>query len=571
MKRLLSIGGVLCASVLFVPTLVHGEAAAEAKEKVKSPKLVAGLLEGVGKTVEDTAQSVGSLVETTISTVDQTVHDTADFASETVGSIKQPQDNPVSGLLERTGELLGDTTDNVAPIVESTTDIVNSTVTNVNETAEELPVIPKVTPVAATAGRTLEGTVESAGTVMTTTVSGMDQTVQDMIHFSSSTVETVATPQSDKPIVDLLNGAGSLVDSTVSNLTPVVESTTGTVQTTVSGVNDTVGQLPDVPVVKPVVTELGHTVEETILSADGVVFSTVDAVNQSVQDTVTLTSNTIERLSDPKARPLADLKPNVVDFLQSSLTNVGSILDQTTNTLQTIWTGSSGIAEELPVIPAVKPNGSENGNAPTVSSHPHAGARQSGEMEQQASNVPDSKPSTSLEGWTTKELIEQNEIDGIPETTGIEHQTIESLQDTVLTSSDSEEKLHPATVVVSADELAKVDRTEGSQFEGEALNFLSAVQMAESEKKHTFPNGPLDKNRILNMGPIIITSSGSSITSPMTIMGGGSDMVPGVLTRVTLIESMFRRYWQFADVEMNSQWGHAPPEHPPANFPFLLI
>ncbi|QTD40954.1 hypothetical protein [Sporosarcina sp. Te-1] len=572
MKRLLSIGGVLCVSLLLVPTLVHGEEIGEAKEKVKSPRLVSGLLEGVGKTVDDTVQSVGSLVETTVGTVDQTVQDTATFASKTVESIKQPQDKPASSLLERTGELIGKTTDNVTPVVESTTDTVNKTVANVNATVEELPDVPIVTPVVTTAGRTVvEETVESAGDVVTATVSAVDQTVKDTINFSSTTVETVSTPQSDKPVVDLLNGVGSLVDSTVSNVTPVVESTTGTVQTTVSGVNETVGQLPDVPVVKPIVMELGNTVEETVISADEVVFSTVEAVNQTIQDTVTLTSNTVEGLSDPKARPLTDLKPNTEDFLQSTLTNVGSILGQTTNTLQTVLTGSSGVVEELPVIPVDKPDGSESGNAPTVSSNLDAQASQSGDVEQQASDIPVSKPSSSQEGWGIKELVEQNAIVEIPQTAVIDNQPIDSSQAPVQISFDSEEKHHHATDVGPADEPATADRTDGSQFEGEVLDSLSADQMAESERKHTYPETPLHDDGILNIESIIVTGSGSSITSPMTFTGGGSDVVPGILTRIALMELMYQRHWLLADIEMNSQWDHAPPGQPPAIFPFLLI
>ncbi|MCG3088044.1 hypothetical protein [Sporosarcina cyprini] len=556
MKRLLSIGGMLCVSLWLVPSLVHGEEVSETRQKLKSSGLVSNLLDGVGKTIDGTVHSVDNLVETTVGAVNQTVQDTATFVTDTVVLEKTPQDEPISGQLKRTAELVDQTSDNVNPVVKSTTGTLKKTVADVNKAVEELPNVPVAKPVAEATGGTIEETVESAEDIVNSSVSTANQTAQDTIHFSSTTVEAAVNPQSDKPVVDLLNGAGSLAGSTVSNVTPVLESTTATVQTAVSGVNEKVKQLPEVPVVKPVAEELVKTVEETVISADGIVFSTVDAVNQTVQDTVKLASNTVGGLNDPKLSSLMDLTTDTEILLHSALLNVGSVVNQTSNTLGTVLTGSSGTIGKLPVI--------------SINEQPDFQKEKTAVVSQNLDSAVLTMPASVPEEMINTEPGQQIEFVDLTDITKQEVPTASSLEVSKQISFERQEKSDKALDMVGLSQ--SNDSMKGTRIDSKPkAEELSINQMSPSKRlQSNSGRSPLQEERKLHNAPLVITGSTTSITSPAMSAGGGSDVVPGVLTRMALTEFMYQRHWLLADVDMYSQWEHAPPGQPPAYSPFLL-
>ncbi|GKV57627.1 hypothetical protein NCCP2222_35740 [Sporosarcina sp. NCCP-2222] len=555
MKRLLSIGGMLCVSLWLVPSLVHGEEVSETKQKLKSPGLVSSLLDGVGKTADGTVQSVNNLVETTVDAVDQTVQDTSIFVTETVVPGKMTQDEPMSGQIQRTAELVDKTAQNVTPVVKYTTGTLKKTVAEVNNAVEELPNIPIAKPVAEAAGRTVDETVASAEDVVNTTVSTANQTAQDTIRFSSTSVKALVNPQSDKPVVDLLNGAGSLAGSTVSNVKPVLESTTATVQTAVSGVNETAEQLPEVPVVKPVAEELVKTVEETVNSADGIVFSTVDAVDQTVQDTVTMASNTVGGLTEPKLSSLMDLTTDTEILLHSALSNVGSVVNETSNTLRTVLTGSSRTVGVLPVISANEKPDFQEGKTPAVSQNHNSAVVE--------------MPAPIPEELINTEPGQQVEVIEPLGTTDQEVPTASSLEVSKQISFERQEK--SAKALDMAEQSQSNDSINGTRIELKRnMEELSINQMATSKRQQNNSGRTLQDDGRLYNAPLMITGSTTSITSPMMFASGGSDVVPSVLTRTAWVEFMCRQQWLLADTAMYSQWEHAPPGQPPAYSPFLL-
>lgn len=555
MKRLLSIGGMLCVSLWLVPSLVHGEEVSETRQKLKSSGLVSNLLDGVGKTIDGTVHSVDNLVETAVDAVDQTVQDTATFVTDTVVSGKTTQDEPISGQIKRTAEFVEQTSDNVNPVVKSTTGTLKKTVADVNKAVEELPNVPVAKPVAEATGRTFEATVESAEDIVNSFVSTANQTTQDTIRFSSTTVEAAVNPQSDKPVVDLLNGAGSLAGSTVSNVNPVLESTTATVQTAVSGVNETVKQLPEVPVVKSVAEELVKTVEETVISADGIVFSTVDAVNQTVQDTVTLASNAVGGLNDPKSSSLMELTTDTEILLHSALSNVGSVVNQTSRTLGTVLTGSSGAIGELPVI--------------STNEQPDLQKEKTAVVSQNRDSAVLTMPASVPGEMINTEPGQQIEFVDLTDITKQEVPTASSLEVSKQISFERQEKSDKALDMVGLSQ--SNDSMKGTRIDSKPkAEELSINQMSPSKRlQSNSGRSPLQEERKLHNAPLVITGSTTSITSPAMSAGGGSDVVPGVLTRMALTEFMYQRHWLLADVDMYSQWEHATPGQPPAYSPFL--
>lgn len=446
MKRLLTIGGLLCVSLWLVPSLVHGEEVNETRQNLKSSGLVGSLLDGVGKTVDGTVQSVSNLVETTVDVVDQNVQETSAFVTETVVPGKMSQDEPISGRIQRTAEL---------------------------------------------------------------------------------------------------------VDKTTENVNQIVKSTAGTLKKTVADVNEGVDELPNVPIAKPVAEAAGRTVEETVESAEDVVNSTVSTVNQ------TTASNTVGGLNDPQAVPLMNLKTDTEVFLHSALSNVGSVVNQASNTLRTVLTGSSHTVGELPVISINEQLNFQEGKTPAVS--------------QNRNSAVVSMPALVPEELINTEPGQQLELVEFPESTDLELPSASSYETSKRISFERQEKSNKVLDRVGVSQSNDPIKVIGFADSKPKAKELSFNQMAPSKRQQSnFGRFSLQEYRKLHNAPLVITGSTTTITSPTVSAGGGSDIVPGVLSRMALTELMYQRHWLLADIEMYSQWDHAPPGQPPAHSPFLL-
>lgn len=112
-------------------------------------------------------------------------------------------------------------------------------------------------------GATVKNSVESVGKVTDSTVRSVDETLRDTHSFTQDTLRTVTSIDEEKPVSKVFNSTIDYVEATVSNLPPVVEETTKTIDRTVSDVKDVTEALPELPVVTPVGKEVGKTVEKT--------------------------------------------------------------------------------------------------------------------------------------------------------------------------------------------------------------------------------------------------------------------------------------------------------------------
>lgn len=134
---------------------------------------------------------------------------------------------------------------------------------------------------------TVTETTESVGNVVGSAVEGVDQTVQDTVSFSKDTVETLTDPTTEQPVSKIVNRTVDFVEGTVDNVTPVVENTVETVHTTTSGVTGIVEELPDVPVVTPILDEVSTVVNKTTQTvSDSVKGVDVEETLESVEEIV---------------------------------------------------------------------------------------------------------------------------------------------------------------------------------------------------------------------------------------------------------------------------------------------
>lgn len=165
---------------------------------------------------------------------------------------------------------------------------------------------------------TVTETTESVGNVVGSAVEGVDQTVQDTVSFTKDTVETLIDPTTEQPVSKIVNRTVDFVEGTVDNVTPVVENTVETVHTTTSSVTGIVEELPEVPVVTPILDEVStvvnkttQTVSDTVKSAD--VEETVEAVEEIVESVEQTTTNIPELLHENETLvlPQEDEKPTL--------------------------------------------------------------------------------------------------------------------------------------------------------------------------------------------------------------------------------------------------------------------
>ncbi|MFS0689326.1 hypothetical protein AB1K89_08795 [Sporosarcina sp. 179-K 8C2 HS] len=313
---------------------------------------------------------------------------------------------------------------------------------------------------------TVKETTESVGEVVESAVEGADQTVQDAVSFTKDTVETLADTSTEQPVSEIVDHTIDFVDGTVGNVGPVVENTTETIQATTLALTGIVEELPDIPIVTPVLDEVGKVV---------------------IEKTETV-SVTVENVRDKEA--------------------AGSIEEVT--------------EYKTPVLP-------QQDDAPPINAH-------------------------------SDEVIEQPVFD-----TNLDVQA-----DDPISTIDSLEVLESTEPEIDED----MDFISNETPRETAVSFVNQVaSVAKVERKtpakQETPTIPIQSSTQEDGIPIGLTSGTTSVFSPLVTHGGNSDVVPGVVDGLAVLDYLIGRQWIHSDELMRILWVHAPPGQPPQSTPFL--
>ncbi|WP_033541025.1 hypothetical protein [Planococcus sp. CAU13] len=147
---------------------------------------------------------------------------------------------------------------------------------------------------------------KSTGAILEETAKSVEKTVKDAVDFTAGTIEKISDPVENKVITSTVKDTGSLVEKAVANTTPAVKTTvketTGTVTKTTSevfdAVDETVENLPEVPVVTPVVKEVNKTLQKVTSGVQQTVEKTADKVNETVEAVTDTAEKTVEKTID---------------------------------------------------------------------------------------------------------------------------------------------------------------------------------------------------------------------------------------------------------------------------------
>lgn len=384
-------------------------------------------------------------------------------------------------------------------------------------------------------GAELKSTTESIEMVVEESVHGAGETVKDTVVFTEQTVKSLSEPAKSETESSLLNNTKSLLENTVDNTLPVVEKTTEavteTIRTTSTEVTNTVdsivNELPEMPVVAPVVGGVKELGKQTTTEVLKTVNLTVDSVVAELP-TVPVVTPVVKEVGDTVKETVSAVQP----------IQVKPVADETEKN-----------PDSTPIDAVVETN-------ETVSKEPQ---NDSGTMSMESDK-------------SYQRQINATRIILVEETTDLIKQ--EDLMEEQTGLSDRPNRLPDEAEIVSALPISKDTsnlvsmKIVASQLTnytgGDSVNFQKEV-----DQKSTLPTEPRQKWKDLSVATI--TSSMSSIaTSPLQI-SGHNDLGFGVVVDVFLLLISNGRQWMPSDDHAMIQWTHAPPGQPPQQTPFLNV
>ncbi|WP_342538961.1 hypothetical protein MKY15_03310 [Sporosarcina sp. FSL K6-1540] len=384
-------------------------------------------------------------------------------------------------------------------------------------------------------GAELKSTTESIEMIVEESVHGARETVKDTVVFTEQTVKSLSEPAKSETESSLLNNTKSLLENTVDNTLPVVEKTTEavteTIRTTSTEVTNTVdsivNELPEMPVVAPVVGGVKELGKQTTTEVLKTVNLTVDSVVAELP-TVPVVTPVVKEVGDTVKETVSAVQP----------IQVKPVADETEKN-----------PDSTPIDAVVETN-------ETVSKEPQ---NDSGTMSMESDK-------------SYQRQINATRIILVEETTDLIKQ--EDLMEEQTGLSDRPNRLPDEAEIVSALPISKDTsnlvsmKIVASQLTnytgGDSVNFQKEV-----DQKSTLPTEPRQKWKDLSVATI--TSSMSSIaTSPLQI-SGHNDLGFGVVVDVFLLLISNGRQWIPSDDHAMIQWTHAPPGQPPQQTPFLNV
>lgn len=145
---------------------------------------------------------------------------------------------------------------------------------------------------------------ESVGGVVDSAVEGVNETVNDTASFTGVTVDTLTESSKEQLASKVVNQTVELVGKTTDNVVPVVEVSKETVRKAASGFTVNLNKLPKIPVVKPVLDEVGQVVNQTtkpVKEAVNEVGDSFDLVNENEPSVDLQNNNAPSRDAQPDA------------------------------------------------------------------------------------------------------------------------------------------------------------------------------------------------------------------------------------------------------------------------------
>ena len=385
-------------------------------------------------------------------------------------------------------------------------------------------------------GTGLKSTTKSIETVVEESVHSAKETVKDKVVFTEQTVKSLPGSAKNDTESSLLNNTGSLLENTVDNTLAVVgettEAVTETIRNTTTEVTNTadaiVNELPEIPVVSPVVEGVKEVGKQTTTEVLRTVNKTVDSVIAELP-TVPVVTPVVEEVGNTVTETVSAVQPNqvksVVDETEKNSDSIPK--DVVTETVETV---SKGLRND-------------SGTMNMESDKPFRGQKN-------ALQVIPEEEAADLVKREEPVAEEQTGLDDRSNTLPDEVETLRAIPISKDTSKSFSMK-------IVAPELT-------SYTVGDSVNIQK-----EKNQKPSLPTEPRQKWKDLSVGTI--TSSMSSIASSPLQIGGHNDLSFGVVVDVFSLLISNDGQWMPSDEHAMIQWTHAPPGQPPQQTPFLNV
>ncbi|WP_153721996.1 hypothetical protein [Sporosarcina cascadiensis] len=184
---------------------------------------------------------------------------------------------------------------------------------------------------------TVTKTVDNTGEVVKQTVEATSKTLQQTADFAGETVKTIAGPPSEKPVTEAVGRTADFVRETVEAVQPAVNKTTETVQQTVKDTAGVTKELPEIPVVTPVVEE------------------TVQAVSETVGNTADYVDQTTDAVKSLDEKPVQQVLKNTGGLVSDTVETAVPVVETTTNTVESVSNAVTEAVNEVPVVSNTAP------------------------------------------------------------------------------------------------------------------------------------------------------------------------------------------------------------------------
>lgn len=339
-----------------------------------------------------------------------------------------------------------------------------------------------------------------------------------------------------------------------------------------------------------VLKKVESTVTETTESVGGVVGSAVEGADQTVQDAVSFTKDTVETLIDPATElPVSEIVNHTVDFVEGTVDNVAPIVENTVETVQTTTSAVTGIVEELPEVPVVTPILDEVGKVVNETTQTVSDSIESAEVEEAVESAEKTTEIPILPQENEKPVVPQeNDKAALPHEDDMPpaiEQAVEVSDQPIFDSHKYNKETHDHEMVSTID-ISEVLEPTNPIVDQETIFIANEVPQvavaspmkqvaevakakAETPAEQEIPTLPIHSNTRWEGIPIAITTSTTSVTSPILPHATNADVVAGVFDGFAVLSNLTGRQWVHSDEHMRIQWVHAPPGQPPQSTPFL--
>lgn len=400
--------------------------------------------------------------------------------------------------------------------------------------------------VGKTVGNVTGQAADSTGSILKETVGSVDKTVKDTLEFTGNALNKASDPAGNKIVASTLKDTGKLVEKVVGNTTPVAKTTvkevTNTTEKTTSevfkAVDQTVDNLPEVPVVAPVVKE----VNKTVAKVTGGVQKTVEKTNDAVNGTVEAATDTAEK-------------------------TVGSATEVIDKAADLPYEEEKAPALQTPekneqAAPAPMPAPVENPMPAAPSPEP-------------------SKPVVEVPAAIEKPAEEEIAVPADSEQIKVPAESINPIAEEGPAIIKEEKPvleagsgINPPVAALGADIDATPEAFVYEEVLTEGENELAATEENKTAavSKAKLPVYPEDQDRGRSIATVpASSSSSSSVFASNSFAGHQADLSLGTLSDADILKASTEKLWYHKNSYAIIQWIHTPLRQPPIHAPFLYV